>query len=260
MAGRISIALVLFFSTFSSFALDRGPELPPGMADLTTGEGFIVLETDSRIRYEEGAEEAARKLEELLPEAVGKVERAHKIPFCRPVEVFVLATARSFVRLSPSAEALTSRARVYLSPRLFENSARVAGVLTHELSHAHFMQCLGSANAPPDIPTWFREGFAVWIAGGAGAERVSPAEAAEAIRSGSPPPPEGHWRSVPGPHMLYRQSAMFVEYLRSEPARFDFLIANVLAGVSFQDAFVEAYERGVDQMWEKFAAGLRATG
>lgn len=271
MAGRTHIAAVLLLCAFSASALDLGPGLPAGMADLVTGQGFIVLNTDSRIRYEAGAEAAASRTGELLPGAINKVESAHGLPFRRPVEVYVLASERSFVRLSPHARALTSRGRVYLSPRLFQSPAQVAGILAHELSHAHFMQYLATDRGPPDIPAWFREGFAVWLAGGAGAERVTPAQAVQAIRRGDGPPLDKRWqtdnlprvsgRRPPSPHMFYRQSALFVEYLRHlDPRRFDLFVASLLDGIPFEQAFPESYGHSAEYMWKRFAAGLRANG
>lgn len=240
------------------------------MADLSTGEGFLTLNGDSRIRYEAGAERAASLTGELLRNAIRTVERAHGRPFRRQVEVYVLASKRSFVRLSPHARALTSRGRVYLSPGLFEDPAQVAGILAHELSHAHFMQYLGTDRGPPKIPAWFREGFAVWLAGGAGAERVTPAQAVEAIRRGDGLPLDDHWRKGRLPasprqpasaHMLYRQAAVFIEYLRHlDSHRFDLLVASLLDGIPFQRAFRERYGHSAEFMWETFAANLRANG
>lgn len=269
MAGRICIAITLLLVTIGVPALELGgPEPPPGMADLETGKGFIAF--GPGLRYEAGSKAMAGRIAQLLPQAVARVERAHGRTFRRPVEVCVLASERSFVRLSPTAQALTVKGRIYLSPRLFRNPARVAGILVHELSHAHFMQYLGTGEGGPALPPWFREGFAVLIANGAGAEGVSPTQATEAIRSGADSPLGTRSQTdrvsaapgrpgQPGPHMFYRQSALFVEYLRHlDPHRFDLFVSNLLDGKPFEHAFTQTFGHFPARMWQRFVFHLRS--
>jgi hypothetical protein len=270
MGGRTCIAMILLLLSSPAAALELGgPVPPPGMADLETGNGFLALADDSRIRYEAGAELMAQRVARLLPTAIERVENAHGRDFRRPVEVYVLASERSFVRLSPNAQALTVGGRIYLSPRLFRTPERVAGILTHELSHAHFMQYLSRGEHAPDLPRWFREGFAVLIAGGAGAERVTPAQAIEAILAGSGSPlGDGDIAesvsAVTGgpaqaPHMFYRQSAIFVQYLRYlDPHRFDLFVSNLLDGIEFERAFREGFGHSPMRMWRRFVFQLRS--
>ena len=259
-------ALFAMFLLEAAPAFDLGPAPSAGMADLRTRAGFIPLRAEPRIRYEPGAERFARAAARHLPGAIERVEWAHGRAFRQPVQVYICATTRSFIRLSPTAWAINVGGRVFLSPRLFQTSGRLPGILTHELSHQHIIQYLGTASP---LPAWFREGFAVLVSGGAGAERVSEAEAARAIISGEAfiPDPEYDSRfpktaSHYGlePHMFYRQAAMFTGYLRErDPAMFRRLIATMLDGEPFEAAFERAFNATPKRLWEEFVASLGGT-
>jgi hypothetical protein len=84
----------------------------------------------------------------------------------------------------PAIAAVSRFGRVLLSPTLCAGErARLPGVLTHELSHAHLFGWRSSVlSARP--PSWFTEGLAVMVLDGGGAEGVNDAEAAEAIVKG----------------------------------------------------------------------------
>jgi len=268
MPSLWSLAIFLLVVAGPTWAFELGPPIPSGMADLETGKGFFPLPADTRVRYEAGARQFAVRTAALIPAAAERVAEAHGRAFLRNVTIFVFATDRSFARLSASARALTRDGHVYLSPNLFDKPDRVAGILTHELSHAHLMQYLESDGNDPPIPAWFREGLAVWVAGGGGAEGVSPADAIRAIRN-------GHWlrahsqanekrasgekRLGLSPQMFYRQSGMFIGYLRSrDPHRFNLFIAALLDRVPFERAFRAAYHGPADMVWQQFAARLRS--
>ncbi len=264
-----SLAAVLVLATSGLLhAIEPGYLPPPGMADLTTEQGFLPLPTDPRIRYEAGAAALAQTTARHLDDALLRVERAHGRPFRSPVEIRVCATPHSFLRLSSTALALTRYGRVYLSPGLFDDPPRVAGILTHELSHAHFAQHLG-IEAAQALPTWFREGLAVQLAGGAGLSRVSRVAAVDAIRRGIQLVPESEWeRRYPKsaadhglePAMFYRQSAMFVAYLeRTEPEKFAQFLADLLDAVPFAEAFTRHYSVTPEQTWHQFVARLEST-
>jgi hypothetical protein len=74
--------------------------------------------------------------------------------------------------------------RVNLSPKLFSpQHQRLRAILTHELSHAHIQGWIGEY-AYLYLPNWFKEGLAVMLSGGGGAELVSEEEARIAIQRG----------------------------------------------------------------------------
>jgi hypothetical protein len=261
--AMIAGLLALLATTAPAFELG-GPAPPQGMADLDTEAGFLVLHSDPRIRYEPGAERFAREAQRQLPAAIARVEWAHGRAFRSPVRIYICATTRSFIRLSPAAWAVNVGNRVFLSPRLFQSPGRLSGILVHELSHQHFIQYLGASSA---LPAWFREGFAVTVSGGAGAERVSRTAAVHAILSGRAfvpgsargerfPKPASHYGLAP--HMFYRQAAMFTAYLqRRDPAMFRRFVDWLLEGVPFDAAFEQAFNDTPQRLWKGFVADLR---
>ncbi len=134
--------------------------------------------------------------------------------------------------------------------------------LAHELSHLHFAQHLGWWNRTKNVPIWFAEGLADWLAD-TGGEIVSRAEALEAFRSGyhmvpkasgklrlSPPTLQDLRVSFP---MFHMQSRMFVEYLlgRGEEP-FKKLITALMKGARFNVAFEEHIGDNLKNVWLDF--------
>ena len=102
-------------------------------------------------------------------------------PFAHPVTVGVYATPEAYAAANASGSAgavgVTAFGRVALSPVLkWQQHRRLRAILTHELSHAH-IQGWTSANGFVRLPIWFKEGLAVMVSGGGGAEFVSVDEA-----------------------------------------------------------------------------------
>lgn len=259
--GAVFLSGWFWLSTAGAAPFDLGPDLPPGMADLDTGHGFLALTRSPAVRFERGAEAMALMVAQVLPTAIARVEAAHGRPFLALPAIHVLATERSFLRLSPTARAVTRRSDVYLSPRLFERPNQVTGILTHELVHAHFAQHAGTSAAAATVPGWFHEGFAVHVARGAGAERVSAAEAAGAIRAGQhllPGEGSGIGEAVGrrlGSAMFYRQASLFVDYLeRQRPLLLRRLTAALLDGRPFDEAFDRHYGGTPAEHWRHFVA------
>jgi hypothetical protein len=125
------------------------------------------------------------------------------------------------------------------------------------------------------LPNWFKEGLAVVVSGGGGAEEVSVAEARDAIRWGdqiavtregslfdwvgvrmarSPEVPDTSFRV----QMAYRQAGMFVAFLRdTNPAAFDAMMQAVLDGRPFAEAVETGYQTDLEALWLRF---VRSTG
>jgi hypothetical protein len=119
---------------------------------------------------------------------------------------------------------------INLSPKLFRpQHQRLRAILTHELSHAHIQGWIGG-RAYVSLPKWLKEGLAVMVSGGGGAELVSEDEARAAIqrgvivindtgsltdwtdlRVGDEPANKPPWYPVV---LGYREAGMFVNYLR----------------------------------------------
>jgi hypothetical protein len=158
---------------------------------------------------------------------------------------------------------------VTLSPILFSaQRQRLPAILTHEMSHAHLQSWI-SALAYIRLPNWFKEGLAVMVSGGGGAEFVSEIEARDAIRRGDriAIDSEGSWRNLTGikfehpsetPNgsrimMGYRQAGLFVTFLHDrDAAGFTRMMAAVLDGRPFEAAVMAGYGRDLGTLWADF--------
>jgi len=239
------------------------------------------LPDNGQIHYQQGAEDYARAVSAMLPAAVARIEAVHGRPFAHPVPVGVYVTPEAFAAAngvgSTQPVGTAFFGRVNLSPALYvRQRQRLRAILTHELSHAHIQGWI-SANAYIHLPNWFKEGLAVMVSEGGGAEFVGEQEARAAIERGEHIAIDdaGSWRTLSevtferpptgmtASHvtlLAYRQAGMFVTYLRNsdEPA-FARMMKGVLDGRSFIDAVSAGYRKDVQTLWQEFvqAGGAR---
>lgn len=165
---------------------------------------------------------------------------------------------------------MTFFGHVILSPVLFSTQRqRLPAILTHELSHAHLQSWL-SPLAYIRLPNWFKEGLAVMVSRGGGAERVSEVEAREAIRHGDHIAIESAGsllnlaavkfeqpQEIPNTSsrilMAYRQAGLFVAFLHdTSPAGFARMMTAVLDGRPFAEAVTAGYETDLHVLWSDF--------
>jgi hypothetical protein len=234
-----------------------------------------ALVENSQVHFEPGAEDYAHDVAALLPAAIARIEAAHGRPFAHPVTVGVYATPEAYAAAnvlgSTPTVGVTAFGRVNLSPALnWPQHRRLPAILTHELSHAHIQGWLSMADIR--LPNWFKEGLAVMVSGGGGAEFVSEAEARAAIERGeriaiddtqslstllvgirferAPLGATPSHRIV----MAYRQAGMFVAYLHdSDAPGFARLMDAILDGRPFVEAVMVGYQQDVHSLWQKFA-------
>jgi hypothetical protein len=233
--------------------------------------GFQSFRWNPAIQYEPGAEALADALARNYPQAVAAVEQAHYYRFARTPAVQVCASDNSFGRLvnTPSpishVTAATYLNKTFISPKLYRQPQRIFSVLTHELSHLHLMQWLGPGRYAEQLPVWFQEGLAVDIAGGGGAENVTEQHAAYAIRrgyhfkprlSGASPYGRGGLADGLEPQMYYRQSTMFVRFLRGDRSAFQQLMRGLVNGADFSSAIAGAYGSPIADLWQTFVRRL----
>jgi hypothetical protein len=239
-----------------------------------TPDRLPALSSNGQVHYEPGAEDYARDVAALLPDAIATVEAIHGRRFAHPVTVGVYATAEAYAAAnglgSTVPVGVTTFGRVNLSPKLFwPQHQRLRGILTHELSHAHMAGWIGGY-AYLRVPTWFKEGLAVMLSGGGGAELVGEEEARTAIERGEQiviedtgslqNPVEVRLEKVP-PHkpawypvvLAYREAGMFVKYMREtdEPG-FDRMMNAILDGRPFAEAVSVGYRDDVRSLWQRF--------
>lgn len=256
----------------TAVAVPRTRHLIAGFLNMP--ERMPALAANSQVHYEPGAEDCAREVAALLPGAVARVEAVHGRPFAHPVIVGVYATPQTFA----TANALGSNApmgdtifgQVNLSPKLCgPQHRRLPAILTHELSHAHIQGWIGDY-ATLFLPNWFKEGLAVMVSGGGGAEFVSESEARTAMQHGDALVINDaggllQWNGVPlekepqnkpdwYPVVLaYREAGTFVNYLREwDRAAFDRMMNAILDGRPFAAAVTTGYHDNVRSLWEKF--------
>lgn len=112
------------------------------------------------------------------------------------------------------------------------------------------------------IPSWFKEGLAVYVARGGGAETVTEDQARDALRQGNyfNPETEGsllfpkraHNYGLK-PHMFYREASMFVAYMKQlDPAKFEVLLLKIQDGEPFVKALQDSYGVNVKDIWHGF--------
>lgn len=234
-----------------------------------------ALPENSQVHFEPGAEDYARDVAALLPAAIARIEAAQGRPFAHPVTVGVYTTPQAYVAANVIGTmqpvGVAPFGRVVLSPALGgPQHRRLPAILTHEMSHAHIQGWI-SAYAFVRLPNWFKEGLAVMVSGGGGAEFVSEAEARSAIERGEhiaindtgsifnlseirferePPPGTPSHQIV----TAYRQAGMFVAWLHASDAPgFARMMDAILDGRPFVQAVDAGYHQDVHSLWQKFA-------
>jgi hypothetical protein len=236
-------------------------------------EKLPALPENPRVHYEDGAAEYARVVAGLLPTSSARIEAAHGRQFAHPVTIGVYVTPNAYAAANGSGTAgsvgLMFLGRVVLSPALFTaQRQRLPAILTHELSHAH-LRSWNSELAYIHLPHWFKEGLAVMVSGGGGAEAVTEAQARDAIRRGDriaidsagslldlrqsfDRPLQIPDRSL-RVQMAYRQAALFVGFLHdADPAGFARMMEAILDSRSFADAVNVGYRTDVRALWLRF--------
>jgi hypothetical protein len=238
-------------------------------------EGLTALPENPQVHYEQGAIEQARSVAAALPNAIARVEAIQGRGFGRPVTIGVYISPQAFAAANGSGDSGSVGAmflgRVMLSPPLFgRQRQRMPAILTHELSHAQLRSWISELTYL-HLPQWFREGLAVMVSGGGGAEGVSELQAREAIRrddhiaiesSGSlfnltavkfehpPEIPDSPFRTL----MAYRQAGLFVSFLHdSNPVAFQKMLDEVYQSRPFVEAVTTAYGTDLPTLWSRFA-------
>lgn len=159
--------------------------------------------------------------------------------------------------------------RFFLSGKLLSEMDKTQGILTHELSHIQLSQTLGVIKFNRNLPRWFREGLAIYVANGGGATRATEAEAIEKIVEGKHFMPEvkGSLLNIKlaattelEPKIFYRQSGMFVQFLaRDYPGQFETMLKGLQEGKDFQSQFLESFKNNVSEKLKSYIATLRRT-
>jgi hypothetical protein len=230
---------------------------------------FISYDADPRVLYEPGAEKVAQIVADALPGAIQTVQRAQYRDFVMPVKIYVCADLESFKAYgAPSGRegGFVLNKRLFISPKSENTPEQIPRLLTHELSHLQIEQQVGLLKSAR-IPSWFKEGLAVYVANGGGADTVKEDQARDALRQGNyfHPETEGsllfpkraHDYGLK-PHLFYREAGMFVAYLKQQDAeKFKVLLLMIQDGKSFSKAFHSAYSVAIEDIWRAFLAEMQ---
>jgi len=231
---------------------------------------FLTLKADTRVLYEPGADANAREVALLLPEAINRVEKGQYLPFRDPVKIYVCASAESYYKLTGTRARAVVTNRLFLSPALFQDGPTLPLYLTHELSHLHLLQRLGTYRMI-ELPSWFKEGLATFVSGGGGASDVTDDEAIDAIRRGRnfmPDEGQGVIASLLFPrygsfwkldnHLFYRQGMLFVAFMqKTDENSFHKLLISLQQGEDFLTALTNAYNKNLATLWESFVTEIK---
>lgn len=231
-------------------------------------ERFLEFPLDRRVRFEPGMDALAAAVAEALPEALAMVEGQQFRSFAKPVELYLCASPTTLAAFGGPglAGGLVLGNRVFLSAAIQNPPERMPRLLAHELSHLQLEQYAGPLGYAWNIPSWFKEGLAVLVSGGGGAEAVTPDAARAAIVAGRTfsPAMTGHLlfensgRSYGLTEPMWcRQAQLLVRFLRDkDPAAFRRLLVALADGAPFRRAFAAAYPQGMDKVVAEFRAGL----
>ena len=226
-------------------------------------QGFDSLQTDGRLHYEPEAKFSAEMLATHYAETILQIETKLGGKLQTAPQVYLCASDACYERYAFNRQARAeARGRgnlVLLKANTLEAEGRLLPVFTHELVHVFWFQHGIRCTA-----RWWTEGLAVESSNGGGAEKIPRSLAVQAIR-------EGHafqasnenscWtRMPPGLHdmawpMFYRQSGMFVEWLRvSNPIAFFALLERLRDGDNLGAAIEFAYAQNMTSLhlaWQK---------
>lgn len=235
---------------------------------------FIPLETDSRIYYEASSKGNAISLASMLTSSQSIVEKSLGALFHEPVAVYICATQESFneyVYLSKNVRGAVYWGKVFLSPGAF-NRGSLERLMNHELTHYLFYTYLGERKSVTNIPLWFREGIAVYVANGGkeythlvGIKWLMPKREKDAFLSGgidfwfsSDDPSDALTKNGTANGLFYGVGAAVVHFMQDQqPDGFEKLIEELLAGSKFDDALALSYMKDKDEILAEFAFYLR---
>ena len=232
---------------------------------------FNTLESDKRIHYEKGAEDIAKLVKENLDVCIDEVVKKEYVPFANQsaIDVYIFNDYQRYVSFSNTkgGRAGSSENDIYISPKVRNSLDSLPSIVTHELSHIHLRQYVGSWKTVYGIPAWFKEGLAVTTSNGAGAEGVSRNEAITFIQQGrhfDPSERVGVFTVKYAndyelkAHMFYRQAWLFVDYLKeSNSPAFEKCFNGLILGEKFDDIWVKYYGNSIAKLWDEFKTMIR---
>lgn len=232
---------------------------------------FILLESDTRISYEQHAEDIARSVASYLPESIAAVEKELHGPFVKAVQVKIFESDNHFAAstgVSKQEWGVMISGTVFLSGIVkTAPDDHIKALLTHELVHLYLQQRRGVSGPHTTLPMWFEEGLAELVSGGSAMAMVSEQDAIRAILAGNHffseaasrlEHPERCKYGVES-HMFYRQAQMFMAYLQSlDRAEFRALLLSLADGEDFDSSWRSHVQIPLLDAWRQFTGDLES--
>ena len=228
---------------------------------------FQQINTTQKIFYETEAKDIAVLVSKSLPISIDLITKEQYVDFkdIEFVKIYIFSSKEhyaNFSRSTPKARGSATKNEIYISSIIRKRIETLSPILIHELSHVHLRQYIGTWRYWTEVPGWFHEGLAVKISDGGGAEKITDKQAFSAIKAGKHfiPPEEsslfGHEFASDynlKPHMYYRQSYLFVNYLiNTNPDAFKKVYLSLIEGIKFKDVWISHYGKPISQLWESF--------
>ena len=247
------------------------------LAKYKSTDHFLSLPEDTRVRYEEQARGNALIVSELLTESKKAVEDVLNTSFKEPIIVYICATQDSFneyIFLSKNVKGAVFWGKFFLSPHAFTTDQdALTHLVKHELTHYLFYTKLGERKHMNNVPMWFREGLAEFVANG-GSEytkeknlsQLMSSKVKASFLSGD----LDYWfYSKDGRHavtekgvvnwVLYRAGALFVHFIHdSNPDKFEELLQLLLSGAEFNEAIQQSFEADTKVLLDEFTLYLKS--
>lgn len=272
MGNSIQRGIGAVFLLISLCALTSCSVVKMLVAQSHSRDRFIPSPLNPDVRYEVGSQDMAERIAKSVGHSLEVVEQTHGAQMAHAPLLFVCRTScfRTFVPVSEEIAAAQFGDAVFMNDDVLKLREQQRGMpvenfLTHELAHLLLYQRAGPM-AYIRVPSWFREGIAVAVSNGAGAEACSPAEAAQNILVGNSFDPAEvgsmfHDRTASTyglrPSIFYRQAGLFVSYLKERnPSAFQAALNDILTGQDFQESFARAYGQSISSQWPEFMASM----
>lgn len=234
---------------------------------------FNESKKDQGIFYEPGVEDIASEVSVGLKQFIFIVEKSQYQAFSSldELKIFIFSDKERYANYSSSSAKARGSAttnEIYISPIITERRKTLPSIMIHELSHVHIRQYIGTWRYWAEVPGWFLEGLAVEVSGGGGAEKVSDAEAIKSIQAGvhfTPREESNIWGHKYAhdyglkPHLYYRQSSLFVRYLKaSNPDAFKRSYLSLIQGKEFSEIWLENYGKRIPDLWADYLRKVNA--
>ncbi len=234
----------------------------------STDDFLLTSKKNGLIYTESESSPLAKEAEKYLDDAIKVIEIEQYRNFAKPVKIYAISSLDSFKRHCGFRLVLgcVINEKVFLSPRILTQPVgTLPRLLTHELSHLHIVQQLSMLKWG-DVPTWFREGLAVYVSSKSEGAKMDFSDVIDQFKegetfypneSGSIIFPKNHTNFNLSRPIFYRQAGNFVKFLYdSDNQGFRSLLLSVQDRKQFSESFKEHYGVSLDEKWKEYKVKL----